>query len=227
VAEIDWRAFSRVIDVFSSEEYAPVLRFFYLWIVDKLDERDLEPEEFLEIGCGTGFMAEQLVEWYPDARFCLVDSSPEMLQVARERFSGAENVAIIERAAEDFLATCEPESVATAVFCRSFYALRDPEQAAAATLRALRAGGLAFVFDFTSPQDLEAMDRFFNDAEPERWPIARVAYQEFNEGVASGRYSLFSEDQMRAIWAEAGAEVIDYDLHEPERLTHRFCILKP
>jgi SAM-dependent methyltransferase len=113
------------------------------------------------------------------------------------------------------------------VFCRSFYALRDPEQAAAATLRALRPGGLAFVFDFTSPQDLEAMDRFFNDAEPERWPIARVAYQEFNEGVASGRYSLFSEDQMRAIWAEAGAEVIDYDLHEPERLTHRFCILKP
>jgi hypothetical protein len=95
------------------------------------------------------------------------------------------------------------------------------------TMRALCPGGLVFIFDFTRQQDLEALDRTFGELEPESWPIARVAYEEFNEGVGSGRYSLFSEEEMRALWSDAGAEVIGYECYEPEGPTQRFCILKP
>jgi malonyl-CoA O-methyltransferase len=227
MAEIDWRAFSRVFDIFSSEVYAPVLRFFYLWIVEVLEERDVEPEEFVELGCGTGFLTDQLVEWYPESDFCLVDNSPEMLEVARERFDGMENIEILEETAEEFLADLEPETIEVAVFCRSFYALSNPRQAVSDTVRALCPGGLVFIFDFTRQQDLEALDQKFGELEPESWPIARVAYEEFNEGVASGRYTLYSEEEMRALWSEAGAQVIGYECYEPEGPTHRFCVLKP
>ena len=47
--EIDWQAFSRVFDIFSSENYSPVLRFFYLWIVEVLEGG---VEEALEVAAG-------------------------------------------------------------------------------------------------------------------------------------------------------------------------------
>ena len=60
MAQIDWEALSRVIDVFSSEEYSPIMHQFPPWMVDQLDERDLEPEVIVDLGCGTALLSTKL-----------------------------------------------------------------------------------------------------------------------------------------------------------------------
>ncbi|TFG96121.1 MAG: hypothetical protein E4H11_03925 [Myxococcales bacterium] len=56
-AEVDWRAFSEVFDYYASGEHGALLHEFYVWVVDQLDERELEPARILEMGCGTGLLA--------------------------------------------------------------------------------------------------------------------------------------------------------------------------
>ncbi|MGL4773373.1 MAG: class I SAM-dependent methyltransferase [Clostridium sp.] len=46
----------------------------------------------LDLGSGTGLLAQFVMEKYPKAHYILVDIAEEMLKVAKERFKGYENV---------------------------------------------------------------------------------------------------------------------------------------
>lgn len=224
--EVDWRAFSEVFDYYASGDHGALLHEFYLWIVDQLDAHDLEPTRILEMGCGTGLLVEQLVEWYPDARFELVDKFAPMLNRARERFGHSPNVRIHETDGESYLASCAPESFDLVVFCRSWYTMANQEKAAADVVKALAPGGLALIYDFTRTTDIAAIDVRNMLDDPERWPICRAAMEDFNRGVAEGSYHLQTEEGMAKLFSRAGAEVVAYESHEPEMPNHRLCVLK-
>jgi len=50
----------------------------------------LPPAPILEVGCGTGFLSEQLLESYGDRhRLYFTDLAPEMVQVCQQRLSGS------------------------------------------------------------------------------------------------------------------------------------------
>jgi SAM-dependent methyltransferase len=225
-AQVDWRAFSEVFDYYASGAHGALLHEFYVWVVDQLDERELEPADILEMGCGTGLLAEKLVEWYPDAHFELVDKFAPMLSRARERFEGARNVSIHEVDGERYLASCAPGSFDLAVFCRSWYTMSDPARAAADLVEALRPGGLAMLYDFTRTTDIASIDERNTADDPVRWPVCRAAMEEFNRGVETGSYRLWSEAGLVELWSRAGAEVVAYESHEPEMPNHRVCVLK-
>lgn len=224
--EVDWRAFSEVFDYYASGDHGALLHDFYLWIVDQLDANDLEPERILEMGCGTGLLVEQLVEWYPDAKFELVDKFAPMLNRARERFEHVPSVSIRETDGESYLASCAPGSFDLAVFCRSWYTMADQEKTAAALVKALKPGGLALIYDFTRTTDIAAIDVRNTLDDPVRWPVCRAAMEDFNRGVEEGSYHLQSEAGMRQLFRRAGAEVVAYESHEPEMPNHRLCVLK-
>ena len=42
----------------------------------------------LDLGCGNGNVTALLLEKFPDAEYTLLDASPDMLAICRERFSG-------------------------------------------------------------------------------------------------------------------------------------------
>lgn len=226
MTQIDWDALSRVIDVFSSEEYAPILHEFYPWMVDRLDDRGLEPGTFVDVGCGTGLLSAKLLDWYPDARLVLVDESAAMLDRARERMGDRERVSFVGAAAAPALGTLEPGSVDAMIFCRSWYALPEPEKVAARAVEVLAPGGLVFLFDFTREIDIRVQDEFYAHLEPERWPDCRVLTLDFAEGIAQGRYRVYDEEQMAALWRDAGAELVAYESHEPQFPNHRMCFEK-
>lgn len=226
MAEIDWDALSRAIDVFSSEEYTPILHQFYPWAVDRLDDRDLEPSTILDLGCGTGLLSEKLVEWYPEASLTLVDSNASMLARARERLGAYDAVRFVESTAERALAEMADESVEMMIFCRSWYALPEPDAVAARAMEVLAPQGLVFFFDFTQPIDVARQDAFYQDLEPERWPDCRVLTIDFEEGIREGRYRVYSEEELAAQWRAAGAEVVAYESHEPDYPLHRACFGK-
>jgi ubiquinone/menaquinone biosynthesis C-methylase UbiE len=226
MARIDWDSLSRIFDVFSSEEYTPILHQFYPWMVDQLDDRDLEPEVIVDVGCGTALLSSRIVEWYPDATLTLVDDNPAMLGVARDRLGEAPGVSIIEATAREALESLAPGSVEMLIFCRSWYALPDPDELAARAVEVLAPDGLVFLFDFTQPPDLEKLDAFYRDLEPERWPLCRAVMVDFNEGIAEGRYRLYSRAEIADQWRAAGAQLVAYESHEPDFPNHRACFAR-
>jgi SAM-dependent methyltransferase len=226
MSEIDWKSYVPVYDHFSGWAFAESVHDFYNWIVEMLDERERDPESFVEVGCGTGLLVERLVEWYPDASFDLADKYPAMLDVARERISGP-SVRFHVMDSDEFLASLAPESADVIVFCRSWFTVRDPARGAANALRALAPDGRIFLFDLPAPADVAGFERRIAEHEPERWPVLRRALEEFNAGIADGTYHVFSRAELEALWRAAGAKLIAYESDEPRSKNYRACFGRP
>jgi tRNA (cmo5U34)-methyltransferase len=72
------------------------------WIIPDIDafygaavwaaEWEGDAPRILDIGAGTGLLSALLLERYPKAELTLLDFAEQMLDVARERFAGRENV---------------------------------------------------------------------------------------------------------------------------------------
>ena len=72
----------------------PELRHFYSTAVWGAESPNNSPS-VLDIGAGTGLMSAFLLQKYPDATITLMDFSENMLDVARRRFAGKQNVRYI------------------------------------------------------------------------------------------------------------------------------------
>jgi tRNA (cmo5U34)-methyltransferase len=55
-------------------------------LTDLVPERP-GPQTLIELGCGEGFLAERLLERFPDYRLLALDGSPKMLQIASARLA--------------------------------------------------------------------------------------------------------------------------------------------
>lgn len=62
-------------------------------LLDNFDNFD--PKNIFDIGTGTGYLPEILLPRYPEASYILNDISPNMLEVAKEKFAGRENFSYI------------------------------------------------------------------------------------------------------------------------------------
>ena len=47
-----------------------------------------EPQDILDLGCGNGNITAQLISYFPNARYTLVDASAEMIDLCRDQFKG-------------------------------------------------------------------------------------------------------------------------------------------
>lgn len=104
--------------------------------------------------------------------------------------------------------------------------LPEHEAFAADLMRVLVPGGLVFVLDFLSGVDLEPLEVFFSEKEPEKWPRCRTIYEDFNDGIAEGRYRLHTQDSLLALWRGAGGRPVTYQTNLPASNTHFMCIAK-
>ena len=73
------------------EHVIPDMRNYYSAAVWAAESPSHTPA-ILDIGAGTGLLTALLLEKYPAANVTLLDIAEKMLAVARERFSGRENV---------------------------------------------------------------------------------------------------------------------------------------
>ncbi len=53
---------------------------------------DVMPQKILEIGCGTGFLTEELQRKYPQSNIMSLDISKEMVTSCRQKFTGYTNI---------------------------------------------------------------------------------------------------------------------------------------
>jgi arsenite methyltransferase len=103
-------------------------------------------ERILDVGCGPGFYcAELLEEVGPSGSVVGVDSSPPMLELARRRCAGHDNVEL--READALSLPVDDASVDGAICVQVLEYVADATAALAEIRRCLRPGGRAVIWD--------------------------------------------------------------------------------
>jgi tRNA (cmo5U34)-methyltransferase len=110
---------------------------------------------FLDLGCGTGFYTDIILNFFPEINCVLLDGSDKMLSIAREKFKGKSNISFIESLIEDIKWKEIPEF--DIVF--SSLAVHHLEDSAKWRLfgsihKKLNKNGVFIYFDLFRPQDL-------------------------------------------------------------------------
>jgi ubiquinone/menaquinone biosynthesis C-methylase UbiE len=96
-----------------------------------------------DLGCGSGRIAAALAPYAQSV--VAVDSSPEMLDVARSRLAAFDNVTMVEGRVEDL--PLESASLDLALVVHVLHHVTDPAVALAEVARVLRPGGRAVIAD--------------------------------------------------------------------------------
>lgn len=107
----------------------------------------------LDLGCGTGALAERVLEEVPGARLSCVDLSSRMVEAARGRLGGRAEVLLGDAERLTF-----HEASFDAVWCNdSFHHYPDPGRAAFQAWRVLAPGGTLVVGDVWQPGPARAV----------------------------------------------------------------------
>ncbi|WP_417802776.1 class I SAM-dependent methyltransferase [Thermophilibacter provencensis] len=107
----------------------------------------------LDLGCGTGALAERLLDAIPGCSLTGVDLSPRMVEVARVRLAGRADVLLGDAERLPF-----HDAAFDVVVCNdSFHHYPDPERATFQAWRVLAAGGALVVGDVWQPTPARAL----------------------------------------------------------------------
>jgi SAM-dependent methyltransferase len=149
------------------------------YVLDLFEEHGVEPQSVLELGCGTGSLALELVERLgADLRYLATDRSPSMIRVARAKAKGVrQNALTLRFDVADFTSFVFKErfDVALLLYDGLNYLLEDAD--VAALLRhahdALVPGG-TFIVDQSTPANSVNNAEFFGDeGEVDRFAYVR------------------------------------------------------
>lgn len=73
-------------------KFIPCFDDFYRSTTEFIASNMKEPGQIVDLGAGTGLLTYFWYQMFPDAKYVLVDIADEMLNVARKRFQGIENI---------------------------------------------------------------------------------------------------------------------------------------
>ncbi len=103
-------------------------------------------ESMLDVGCGTGELERLVHERYPQARLVGIDVTPEMLEVAREKFQGVAEVTFSLGQAESL--PFAPEDFDAVVSCNMLHHVRSVDGLLRECARVLRPRGRLVIVDW-------------------------------------------------------------------------------
>ncbi|QVJ03521.1 class I SAM-dependent methyltransferase (plasmid) [Nocardiopsis eucommiae] len=113
-------------------------------------------EKLLDLGCGNGFIIEELLPHMPAGSFVGLDVAPGILQSARKRLDGADIQAEWVEGSADELGRFQDSSFDRAIALYMMHYVDDIDQALAEAARVLRPGGL-FILGTDHPDSLGEM----------------------------------------------------------------------
>jgi SAM-dependent methyltransferase len=149
------------------------------FVLDLLDTHDIAPEAILELGCGTGSLALELVERLgSDLRYLATDRSPAMIRVARAKAKQVGRMAQgLRFDVADFtdFAFDEPFDAVLLLYDGLNYLLDEADVAAlfAQVHDALASGGVFIVDQSTPANSLNNADYFGDEGTVDRFAYVR------------------------------------------------------
>ena len=142
----------------------PYYEDFYRQVVDIVKVRFDRPLAWLDIGCGTGKMAEAAFKTLDIENFLFCDSSEDMIKIAKERFAGEKSKYVVSSFPE--LNESGPFDVITAIMVFHYFTKEDRRKSLQKCYKNLRHDGIFITFENFAPYS-EAGKRLFL----ERWKI--------------------------------------------------------
>lgn len=147
------------------EEIRKVLPYyedFYRQVVDIVKVRFNRPLVWLDIGCGTGKMAEAAFMALDIENFLFCDSSEDMIKIAKERFAGEKSKFVTS----SFLDLNEsgPFNVITAMMVFHYFTREGRRKALQKCYKNLRQDGIFITFETFAPYSEAGRQLFL-----ERW----------------------------------------------------------
>lgn len=88
------RQFNLIAEEYDSNrrKFIPCFDDFYKNTTEFIASNIEEPKQIVDLGAGTGLLTYFWYQQFPDSKYLLVDIAEEMLNVARRRFGGIENI---------------------------------------------------------------------------------------------------------------------------------------
>ena len=74
------------------KKFIPCFDEFYEYTTKFIASNIETPKQILDLGAGTGLLSYFWFQHFPESEYVLVDIADDMLNIARQRFSGLENV---------------------------------------------------------------------------------------------------------------------------------------
>ena len=142
----------------------PYYREYHNQIIDLVRTTGLKDICWLDTGCGTGTLANRVLEEREDIRFTLCDPSEQMLDRAREKLQG-KDIRFLNRQSQDLDFDSEFD-VVTAVQCHHYLQPEARRTAVMNCWRALKDNGIFITFEnikmTTEESDRIALKRWEN-----------------------------------------------------------------
>ena len=151
-----------------------------------------ERVHFLDVGCGTGWAVEEVARLVDNqGLFYGVDLSPKMIEKARSKLRGKDNVHFIQATAESI--PLDDDFFDIIICTNSFHHYLHPDRALNEMYRLLKKGGEIYVLDPTADHWMaKAVDKIIKLFEPEH--VKLYSTQEFQQ--------LFEKAHFRYVTAE-------------------------
>ncbi|WP_340104535.1 class I SAM-dependent methyltransferase [Rhodohalobacter sp. 8-1] len=124
--------------------YTAYLHHTHQQLLSHLD--DLSGERILDISCGTGLLAEHLLNRYTDLDLALNDPADKMRMVAEGRMQGNLSIEFSDKPAEEL--TVKGEYFDRLICLNSFHYYADQQKAVENMRNALKPGGIIHILDW-------------------------------------------------------------------------------
>lgn len=110
-----------------------------------------EPENWVDIGCGTGTLVEKAYDLFPSTRFMLADPSAAMLDIARMKMAGKNRVTILDPVMAEDIALSGKADVISAIQSLHYLGEKRRGQSVRNCFNLLREGGIFVTFENIRP----------------------------------------------------------------------------
>lgn len=108
------------------KKFIPYFNDFYHTTTEFIASNIDTPKQIIDLGAGTGLLTYFWYQFFPDSEYVLVDIADEMLNVAKQRFAGIEN--IVYRT-EDYYRTLPAVAFDTVISALSIHHLENHDKA--------------------------------------------------------------------------------------------------
>lgn len=126
--------------------FIPCFEDYYRTTTDFIAANIRIPDKIIDLGAGTGLLTRYWYEAFPQSEFLLVDIADEMLEVAKKRFAGLDNVSYLSADYTGILPGNRADAVISAL---SIHHLEDADKESlfAAVYDSLSDGGIFVNYD--------------------------------------------------------------------------------
>lgn len=184
-----------------------------------------EPESgwCVDLGCGSGVVAERILDRWPVLRVFGVDGSPPMLEMARERlarFGDRVSLHQADLAAASGLAGLAPPLATAAIAIQALHHLPRAELGAVLewTRERLQPGGLLAIIDPVLIPSERLYGAFRKAKEHAGWRWNPDTFAGYRGGLAEGHDRLLPVDEYLEVIRGAGFEAACLDLRADRAL---------